>query len=52
MLMYFVKSLGMPLPNRFRMAADFILNSDLRKAFESAPSTCPESPPSWMRPGA
>jgi alpha-amylase/alpha-mannosidase (GH57 family) len=34
-LMYFVRSLGMPLPNRFRMAADFCLNTDLRRAFES-----------------
>ncbi len=41
MLMYFVKSLGMPLPNRFRMAADFILNSDLRKAFETRPLDLP-----------
>ena len=37
MLMYFVRSLGMPLPNRFRMAADFIINTDLRRAFEGRP---------------
>ncbi len=37
MLMYFVRSLGMPLPNRFRMAADFILNTDLRRTMESRP---------------
>ncbi len=37
MLMYFVKSLGMPLPKRFRMAADFILNTDLRRALERRP---------------
>jgi alpha-amylase/alpha-mannosidase (GH57 family) len=34
-LMYFVKSLKIPLPNRFRMAADFVLNTDLRREFES-----------------
>jgi alpha-amylase/alpha-mannosidase (GH57 family) len=34
-LMYFVKSLNMPLPNRFRMAADFVINTDLRRAFDS-----------------
>ena len=33
--MHFVRSLGMPLPNRFRMAADFCLNTDLRRAFEA-----------------
>ncbi len=33
-LMQFVRSLGMPLPNRFRMAADFCLNTDLRAACE------------------
>jgi hypothetical protein len=34
-LMYFIKSLNMPLPNRFRMAADFVINTDLRMAFDS-----------------
>jgi hypothetical protein len=33
-LMYFVNSLNMPLPNRFRIAADVVLNIDLRRAFE------------------
>jgi alpha-amylase/alpha-mannosidase (GH57 family) len=33
-LMYFVHSLNMPLPNRFRIAADVVLNIDLRRAFE------------------
>jgi len=33
-LMYFVRSLKMPLPKRFRMAADFVINADLRRAFE------------------
>src|SRR5581483_6345187 len=33
-LMYFVRSLNIPLPNRLRMAADFVLNTDLRRAFE------------------
>jgi alpha-amylase/alpha-mannosidase (GH57 family) len=37
MLMYFVRSLDMPLPNRFRMAADFVLNTDLRRALERRP---------------
>jgi alpha-amylase/alpha-mannosidase (GH57 family) len=36
-LMYFVRSLGMPLPSRFRMAADFILNTDLCRALECRP---------------
>ena len=44
MLMYFVKSLGMPLPNRFRMAADFVFNTDLRRALEFGPSIWSESP--------
>jgi hypothetical protein len=33
-LMYFVNSLNMPLPNHFRIAADVVLNIDLRRAFE------------------
>lgn len=34
-LVYFIRSLNMPVPNRFRMAADFVVNTDLRREFES-----------------
>lgn len=33
-LMNFVTSLGMPMPKRLQVAAEIILNSDLRRAFE------------------
>jgi alpha-amylase/alpha-mannosidase (GH57 family) len=33
-LMRFLKSLGTPLPNAFRAAAELVLNVDLRRAFE------------------
>ncbi len=33
-MMNFVTSLGMPLPKRLQVAAEIILNSDLRRAFE------------------
>lgn len=31
----FVRSLHIPLPKRFRLAADFVINADLRRAFET-----------------
>jgi hypothetical protein len=34
-LMRFLKSLGTPLPNAFRAAAEHVLNVDLRRAFEA-----------------
>ena len=40
-LMRFLKSLGSPLPNAFRAAAEHVLNVDLRRAFE-APDVDPE----------
>ena len=33
-LIHFVDSLNMPLPSGFQMAADVVLNTDLRRAFE------------------
>ena len=34
-LVDFIRSLNMPVPTRFQMAADFVLNTDLRREFES-----------------
>jgi hypothetical protein len=34
-LILFVKALGLPLPNRIAIAAEFVLNSDLRREFDS-----------------
>jgi hypothetical protein len=34
-LVLFVKALGVPLPNRIAIAAEFILNTDLRREFDS-----------------
>ena len=36
-LMRFVASLGMPQPNRFQIAAEFTLNSELRRLLETEP---------------
>ena len=34
-LILFVKALGIPLPNRIAIAAEFVINSDLRREFDS-----------------
>ena len=34
-LILFVKALGLPLPNRIAIAAEFVINSDLRREFDS-----------------